>query len=260
MTKLIIAVAVLLVLSPIGFAQISLSGTYSQNFDSMGTSGTAPPAGWSMYFGNSGTTASTWSTSIPGNGTNSVASMVVTTGDLTVNDNPTATRNNGYNATGPGGTSDRLIATSPTGFTGAAIQLSLNNVTGGALSSVQLSYDIHRFTTVSAVNELPGYWLFTSLDNGSTWTNFSPLNSTIESVPNTLGTTVVSTTTLTLGTPWATDTTLLIRWVDDNAFQTSPDQIIGLNNVVITPVPEPTSLFTIVSVASLAYRARRLLS
>ena len=34
----------------------------------------------------------------------------------------------------------------------------------------------------------------------------------------------------------------LLRWVDDNAAQSSPDQIIGLNNVSVTAVPEPGSL------------------
>ena len=102
----------------------------------------------------------TWSSSITANGsTLSVASMVVTTGALTVNNAPTATQINGYNAQGSS-SSDRVIATSPTGVTGNAIQLRLVNNTGAALSGVKVGYDIRRYTVATTANELPGYQLF----------------------------------------------------------------------------------------------------
>jgi len=40
----------------------------------------------------------------------------------------------------------------------------------------------------------------------------------------------------------ANGSNLELRWVDDDASQSSPDQMIGLNNVDITPVPLPASL------------------
>lgn len=55
-----------------GFAQVSFTGTYLQNFDAMGT-GSAIPAGWS-HIGKLGGTASSWTTSIPASGSPSAAS------------------------------------------------------------------------------------------------------------------------------------------------------------------------------------------
>ena len=53
-------------------------------------------------------------------------------------------------------------------------------------------------------------------------------------------------TQIDLGAPVAAGGTVYLRWVDDNGAPTSPDQILGLNNVsisaLIAPVPEPASL------------------
>ena len=229
-------------------AQVSFTGTYSQNFDSMGTTGTAPPSGWSQFPCNFGTNA-TWSTSIPASGTNSVASMAVSTAGttLTVNNAPTATNNNGYNAQGAS-SSDRVLATSPTSYAGAIIQLRLTNNTGSPLNSINVGYDIRRYTVATTANELPGYWLFYSLDNGTTWTNISALTPVISGstgvvVPNTVGVTTVPPTTITFGSSVANGSGFVLRWVDDNAQQTSPDQIIGLDNVSISvPGSAPPTL------------------
>jgi hypothetical protein len=35
---------------------------------------------------------------------------------------------------------------------------------------------------------------------------------------------------------------LFLRWVDDNAIDPSPDQFIGLDNLAISPIPEPSVL------------------
>ncbi|WP_422015193.1 PEP-CTERM sorting domain-containing protein [Roseateles sp.] len=215
-------------------------GGYQQNFDAMGTSGTTPPAGWSVLTGNAGTTNATWTNTIPGNGANSVASMVATSGSLTVTTAPSGTNNNGFNAAlSAAATADRVLATSPTTVTGTALQLSLTNTTGASFSALTIGFDTVRFTSVTTDNELPGYWLFYSLD-GSNWTNLSDLNPTISTVPNTVGVTTLAPTLVTLSTPVADGQTLYLRWVDDNARQTSPDQILGLDNVSISAVPEPT--------------------
>ena len=221
----------------------SLSATgYAQNFNGMGT-GNVAPEGWSVLTGNSGTSNSTWTTTIPGNGSNSVASLVATNGVLAVVTTPTGTNNNGFNAAASASsTADRVLATSPTTVSGGALQLSLSNDTGYAFDSLTVSYDTYRFTTATTANELPGYWLFYSLD-GSSWTNVAALNPTLSTVPNTVGVSSFS-SVVTLGASVAAGQSLWLRWVDDNARQTSPDQIIGLDNVSIAataPVPEPST-------------------
>jgi hypothetical protein len=212
--------------------------SYSQNFDAMGTSGTTAPAGWSVKNGNSGTANNTWVSSIPANGANSVASMVNAAGSLTASNAPTATNNNGYNAGAPGNAANRMLATSPTSVAGAALQLQLANNSAGYITRLKVGYDIQRFTAPATANELPGYWLFYSLDNGSTWTNVAGLNPTLAGpggvvVPNTVGVTSVPPTSISLSAPWNPNSNLLLRWVDDNAVATSPDQIHGLDNVTV---------------------------
>lgn len=222
-------------------AAVSLVSSVSENFDSMGTTGTAPPAGWSMKVANGGSNT-TWSNSVPiaGSGSISVATMTATSGALTAASAPTTTNNNGFNAQGSAA-ADRVLATSPTSVAGAAIQLQLVNDTGKPLSSLTTGYEIRRFTAAASANELPGYWLFYSLDGGSSWTNVAALNPTLAGsgvqVPSTAGVTVVPPTNFILGSSWAEGTQLLLRWVDDNAAATSPDQIIGLDNVSIAAPP-----------------------
>lgn len=242
-------------------ASLSTSG-YIESFDAMGTAGTSAPTGWSVYVGNSGTTNGTWSTTIPGNGSNSVASMTLVTNALTATNAPSGTNNNGFNAAfSSSNTSDRVLATSPTTVTGSALQLSLVNDTGAAFSSLTLSYDTRRFTTVSSSEEMPGYRLFYSLD-GSSWTNASALNPTLTQVPNSVGVTTLSNALVDFGALVNPGQTFFLRWVDDNGKPTSPDQIIGLNNVsvraVAQPVPEPEGLALVgAGLALLALRRRR---
>lgn len=247
---------------------VSYSGAYSETFDEIGTTGTALPAGFTYYVGESGTSNTTWSatTGIIANGTSgSVASMVANTVGLTAVTTPSGTNNNGFNAAASTtSTSDRVVATSPTQVSGAAFELTLTNTTGLAINALNLGYTIQRFTAVATANELPGYEIFLSLD-GATWTNVASLNPTIDgangtiAVPNTVGATIVAPTAVSLPSAWTTGSNLDIRWVDDNAVQTSPDQIIGLNNVVITnTVPEPSALaFIFAGLGGLALVFRR---
>jgi hypothetical protein len=213
----------------------------SQTFDSMGTNGTTPPAGWSIKNGASGTANSTWTSGITANGASgSVASMVNAAGALTATTTPTANNNSGYNAARTStNTPDRVIATAPTSVSGVAIQWQVTNSDGVAISGIRLGYEIVRYAAAGSANELPGYWLFYSLDGGTTWTNVAALNPTLSGpdgviVPNTAGITTVAPTNVTLSGLWTNGGTLLFRWVDDNAVATSPDQIYGLDNVTLT--------------------------
>jgi hypothetical protein len=245
MTTRTVSMAVIGLLS-MGAAQaVSLtSGGYTENFDSMGATGTAPPTDWRVLVGESGTLNTTWTNAlgiIANGASGSVASMVAASGVLTIGTGPSVNNNNGYNAAVSVTTvSDRILATAPTQVSGAALELALSNATGSDFDAVNVSYDIVRFTAASSANELPGYRLFFSL-GGNSWTNVAALNPTLTTVPNSAGVSPF-TGTVSLGATVGAGQSFLLRWVDDNAAQTSPDQIIGLNNVSVTAVPEPGSL------------------
>ncbi len=187
----------------------------------------------------------------------------LTTKSISTQTTPSGTSANGlnYNVSGTTGVSgDRALGTSPTGTAAMILELSLTNSTGSAINALSLSYDIDRLTTTTGNNsaysssptvgleENPGYQLFFSLNNGSTWTNVSSLNPTLSGpggvvVPNSVGVTNVSDPLLNLGSAWAAGSTLKFAWVDDNAQSPSPDQLLGLNNVSISAAaaPEPNS-------------------
>lgn len=211
-------------------AQVSFTGTdYTQNFDAMGVSGTSAPTGWGFYGGlGGGNTTWTNATGIPtsaiGGGTLNATLTASTT--FTTSNNTS-----GWNYALPTATADRALGTSPTGGQGVVLQLALTNNTGGPISAVRIGYDIRRFN--AATNELPGYWLFYSVDGGTTWANVGSLNSNSTTVPNTVGVTTVPVTAITLASAWPAGGQLRLRWVDDNASDTSPDQICGLDNVTV---------------------------
>jgi hypothetical protein len=256
MRSLTLAAVIASLVSSTSFGGVVFTGAYSQDFDSMG-SGTAAPSGW-RHFTTSFGSNSTWTSSIAASGSSGVSAMSVTTAGTTLvaTTAPSGTQNNGFNAGVGGSTTNRAIGTSPTTRAGAMIQLDLDNGFGSTLqagSSLDISFDTIRFTAATAANELPGYWLFYSLDSGITWTNVG-INPTLANVPNTVGTSS-SSFALTLGADWQAGATMYLRWVDDNADQTSPDQILGLDNVVITPAPGAIALLGLA--AGLVGRGRR---
>ena len=145
-------------------AQVSFTGNYSQNFDTLGTgTNLASLTGWS-HLGALGGDNATWMSTIPVTGTSSAATAGTANNTLVVNSNAAtaSARSNtqGYNFALSGSTTDRCIGTSPTSGAGNVFQLRLTNNTGAALSGIRISYDIRRFTPASANNELPGYRLF----------------------------------------------------------------------------------------------------
>ncbi|RYD45779.1 MAG: hypothetical protein EOP85_08725, partial [Verrucomicrobiaceae bacterium] len=215
-------------------------GAYLENFNSLGTTGTIPPAGWSVYNGASGSDKYSWESEIPASG---VAAMVKRTDTLVVATPPASNSNRGFNAGLSAAPSDRMLGSSPTGDAGTAFQLELTNASGEQIHAVSVAYDIRRFTAPAGADELPGYQLFHSLDQGVTWTNVSQLNPKASGngvlVPNTVGLTQVPAITVTLGSIWAPGAKLLLRWVDDNGIASSPDQILGLDNVSVSKADVP---------------------
>jgi hypothetical protein len=264
---LLIVTLSLCLITPAAAQALLGPGGYSENFNSMGAAGTTPPTGWQVF--QIAGASSTWINDTGSNSTPDVGAIPngttvsggTASAGLVANDNPTGNQVNGYNATGAsGGAADRGIATAPTGIAGSAIQLQITNTTGAALSNLIISYDIRRYQ-VGADNatrtpgpgipegsdELPGYWLFYSLDNGANYTAVDTLipvgsgPSPNPIVPNTVGVTSVVSAPISLGGPLNPGSNLFLRWIDDNAIDPSPDEIIGIDNVSLA-IPEPSNL------------------
>ena len=221
------------------------SFSYTQTFDGLGTSttlGGTGTTGWT-FLGALGGANTDWTnaTGIPASGTTSAATAGTANTTLTVNSAAasasTSSNTAGFNFALATSTTDRALGTAPTSGAGVVLQLTLTNTSPYAIDSIIIGYDIRRFTAPATANELPGYRLFYSLNSGTTWTNVSALNPALTgatvNVPNTAGVTTVSPTTVALSSTWAAGASIRFRWIDDNAVETSPDQIIGLDNVSI---------------------------
>ncbi len=243
---LIAAVTTAAIVLSIGTSHAALltSAGYSQNFDSMGAAGTAPPTDWAVFVGPSGTTNSTLEFEHrPGRRGRDVACGQCADGCFH------AVRNEHQRLQcRVVHLCNRRSCARDFAHDGQrrGIAADADQHTGVALGGLGLGYDTVRYTVatntsgVATANELPGYQLFYSL-NGSSWTNVPGLNPTLAAVPNTIGTTS-TTASFAFFSAVAQGANFYLRWVDDNAQQTSPDQIIGLNNVSITAVPLPAAL------------------
>jgi hypothetical protein len=251
-------------------AQAAYNGSYTQNFDSMGTTGKTAPTGWAVYDEvGSHDTFSYFQDPASGAAKagvtpNLTAGVLTPESALTAGAATTAQKGvAGYNFGTTASATDRALGTSPSGNAATVLELSLMNTTTSNISALDLSYDIRRFTTTTVDNnnfgstdpnqakeENPGYWLFYSLNGGTTWTNVSSLNPTLTGpngvvVPDSVGVTSIPTTEVDLNGVWAAGGNLELAWLDDNAQSPSPDQLLGLDNVsisAVTAAPEPSTV------------------
>ena len=79
------------------------------------------------------------------------------------------------------------------------LQAIVTNNTGTAITDLNIDYDVRVFSTTTnnnnytannyvGIEELPGYWLFYSLDGGATYTNVAALNANGHTWANAIGT------------------------------------------------------------------------
>jgi predicted RNA binding protein YcfA (HicA-like mRNA interferase family) len=236
---------------------VMFNGNYDQNFNSMGT-GTAAPAGWSVY-SISGSHDQfkpaddpTGTGALPTGNDIKIGTLQTTLKAETPNTTTSQKSSQGYNWAIDGSSTERSLGTSPTGIAGMVLQLQLTN-NSVATNQISIDYDVrvlgtttnnNNYTTNNyvGIEELPGYRLFYSLDNGATYTNIASLNADGHTWANALGTVHESVANYTLSGTWSIGSTLNLRWFDDNAQGPSPDQRLGLDNIVINSVPEPATI------------------
>lgn len=229
-------------------AQVNFTGNYQQNFDGMGTSSTIP-TGWS-HIGSLGGNNDSWFSAIPASGSPSSGSLGTVNNSLIVATNSFSGNSNtrAYNYSGST-SSNRALGTSPTSGAGNILQLRLLNSTGASIQSLNIAYEVRRFATASSSEEIPGYWVFVSINGGSSWTELNALRPTSSTLPNSNGTSNFN-QTIALPAAVSNGSEIRLRFVDDNSNNSSPDQRIGIDNVVISTTAPATCGSVIGLVAS----------
>ena len=217
----------------------TFTGSYTQNFDAIGTSGTTLPPGFTSMViagANSDYTAANPIT------TTAIAAAAADTQTLIVWNAGTAVAKSGTQSFNIGcwdSLNDRALGTDPTGTAAQVIQLSMTNNTGGSLAGVTFSYDCKCLTNGSAgteASELPGYAFFYSLTgstSASDWVKVTALGDGNYTQGTTSNTGPV---TITFATPLANNGIMYFRWADDNNVASSPDQMIAIDNISITGI------------------------
>jgi hypothetical protein len=237
-------------------AQAPAALTYTQNFNGMGT-GTAAPSGWSIYSitGDHSTFAPADSSEPGTSGLpdgSEIKGGTLITSALTAGTPGTQKASVGYNWAIGGSSTERSLGTSPTGTAGMVLQLTLTNTTGQTLTSMDISY-MTRFLSVAgqgnssynnspyvSKDELPGYRVFYSVDNGATYTNIASLNLDGKTYSDTIHNESLAASNIAIN--WTASQTMRLRWFDDNGQSPSPDNLLGLDNLSITAVPEPATM------------------
>lgn len=243
----------------------SFTGVYTQNFDSLGNTGTSLDTGALQGWSVTGST-----------GEGSASNVQVTTGQVVILSNTTpGTSTTGGNPGGQfayglhnygtdssylsGNSGDRALGSraGSNGFGNHSLDLRLTNNTGQAITSFSLTYDGEVWIN-SGASGFTMYYSTTGLANswtlmGSTF-NFAPTtaypaagspagNGENEALDGNLS----ANRNASIGgvyTPTeaiAAGSTFYLRWYDGNDGGTT-DRGVAIDNVLITAVPEPTAL------------------
>ena len=252
----------------------SFTGSYTNNFDSLGTNGTTLPVGFtSMVIAGAN---STYTAANPISAT-AIAAATADTQTLTIWNAGSAVASSGTTTFNIGcwdSLTDRALGTDPTGTGANVIQLAMTNNTGGTLAGVTFWYDCKCLTNGTSGDgtekaELPGYCFFYSTagatNAAASWIEVGVAGNVIGStnsaglpikngltLPNyTQGTTMSSgPVTITFATPLTNNGIMYFRWVDDNCQTVSPDQALAIDNVGITAIPAAGPYASITSPAN----------
>jgi hypothetical protein len=238
-------------------AAVSVTGpafTYSQNFDSLASTGTTATwvndstlAGWSLFYVNT-----------------DVTSYLVGTGSGT---------SGGFYSYGSAGSTDRALGSLATNGNVAAganeyIALSLTNTSGAAFDSFTLRYDGEQWrnagnTAAQTLTVQYGFGAtFAAVTTWNTTTSAFTFTSPVASATaaavdgNAAG--LVGSLGGTVSTTWAAGDTMWIRWTDLN--DSGNDHGLAIDNVSlsVSAVPEPsTYAMLLAGVAAIGFVARR---
>jgi len=236
-------------------AQVSFTGDYFQDFDSLDPTGTVLPLGWSaVRIAGSGTLGDELT---PG----------VTAG--------TATGGGVYN-TGSPGESDRALGTLASSSTIPAFGLQLRNDTGLELDAVSMSGVMEQWRTGSSDTVDETVLFEYSLDAAgigdaaASWTPLSGLNlnervtfsTSASAIEGNLAEHQLELAGIITGLGWSDQGTLTLRWVDSDV--PGSDGLYALDNFTlqagVAPIPEPATLGTLglgLVILALGHRSRR---
>lgn len=221
-------------------AQISiaaLNSAVTQNFNSIGTSTTATlPTNWLMS-PQSGGASPTWGAGV------SAVTQGASSG--------TPTAGGRYNWGLGSDTSDRAIGFMTSGGYSSpnSVMAYFQNNTGSTITSLTINYDIERYRINTAAASVS---MFYSL-NGTSWTAISNSTSTFStgSSSYTFSSPTTDNKSISLtGLGINTSSSIYLRWNFDTTGSNS--QGLGLDNVSVTAIPEPSTYAAIFGALALA--------
>ena len=240
LSRMFIASCAVLIVSEHAEGQISITSgvTYTQNFDSMGSTGTTTPSGWTVGTQSNATTTPLLTGSVSANTT-----VVVGTGSSNAGGN----YNFGVAGTNP--VTERALGSLASGSLERETFATFINNTGSAILSLTISYDGEQWRagTAGNVNTLT---LQYSAD-GTTWTNlgatFNFIAPNLTSANAALDGNAATNRIAGLGGIFipasniAANATFYLRWVDVDDAGSDPALAVDNFNLSATPVPEPTT-------------------
>jgi PEP-CTERM motif len=262
-------VALLLIAVQSSYADVVL---LTENFDSMGTAGTSPPAGWTIgYLGASGSQNRLAMTPHAGNG--QAITSLAGGANFAVSNGTVGSGTPFALNLGTTGSSDRALGNFPrtSPFGDHIMQVQVTNNSGSALTDITLSYwgeQWKRFQGTAAekperlrvlygdVSATDGFvYLGTAFDFNA----LQDLGGELVLDGNAAENRTLVTGSFTPAQPIADGATFWIRWHDWNDNSTS-DHVLAIDDVQVSGVPEPGTLVMLLGAAVLglvAWRRRR---
>ncbi|MCX6924991.1 MAG: Ig-like domain-containing protein [Verrucomicrobia bacterium] len=222
----------------------------NENFDSMGSAGTAPPTGWTIGY-LAGNPSRVVMSPYAGDGLAITAITPLVVSDGSFDDNTAHVFNFGST-----GSSERALGSFPrtTTYGDHVMQIAVVNTTGGSLTSVNVSYageqwrqcqgasssgpEMLRFL-VSTTSPITGFSNYTSLD--FTAPKQAAASPYIALDGNLAANRAVITGTITFASPVPAGGTFYLRWHDWNDNGTY-DHYLAIDDVIVstTAAPPPT--------------------